>query len=43
MNIGPRARQQDSVDGFEERLDIRDVRRARKHQRQRPCNLRDRP
>ena len=43
MNIGPRARQQDSVDRFEERLDIRDIRRARKHQRQCTGDLRDRP
>ena len=42
MDVGAGACQQHAVDDIQQRVDIGDIRRARKHQRQGTCNLRDR-
>ncbi len=42
MDVGPSARQQHAVDRIQQRFDIRDVRRARKHHRQRARHVRHR-
>ena len=39
VHVGAGARQQDAVDHLEQRVDIRDFRRAREHQRQRAGDL----
>ena len=42
MDVGAGAGEQNAVDGIEQRADIGDLRRAGKHQRQRPCGVGDR-
>ncbi len=42
MDVGAGARQQHAVDHIQQRADIGDIRRARKHQRQGTCNVRNR-
>ena len=43
MDVGARARQHDAIDHIQQRSDLGNLRTAREHQRQRICDLCNRP